>query len=66
MASDDKNNDRPEISISDIESETDREGPSTTLRDQIEAMADGKDPSNPVAVQRSLKTGFLLTLFLGS
>ena len=66
MASNNESNDRPEISISDLESETNKEEPSSTLREQIGAMADGKDPSNPVAVQRSLRTGFLVTLFLGS
>ena len=64
---DDIEDDRPEISLPSIErSEDSEDRPRTSLRNQIDTLADGKDPANPLAVQRSLKTGFLVTLAIGS
>jgi len=38
----------------------------SSTRAQLESLAGGKDPLDPLAVQRSLKTGFLVTLGIGA
>ena len=58
---------RPTISPEGLnEQSRDSQEPQSSIRGHLDSLAGGQDPLDPLAVQRSLKTGFLVTLAVGS